>query len=81
MHSVKRITKIIDEVSTYFISRRNTSFNINIKMDENKSILIFTAFDYNISKSELEDMENSLRIPRQIDAEELDRLYLIGQIS
>lgn len=70
MQSVKRITKIIDEVSTYFMSRRNISFDINIRMNEDRTILIFTAFDYNISKSELEDMENALRIPRQVDAEE-----------
>lgn len=70
MQFTKRITKIIDEITTYFIGRMSKELDISIKLFDDRISLEFVIFDFEISKSELRDIEDSLKIPRQTDAEE-----------
>lgn len=69
---IKKITKIIDEITTYFMTRNKSNFDltINIKNLDSKIYMVFSLKNFLITKSELRELENSLKIPRQEDADE-----------
>jgi hypothetical protein len=72
IESIKRINRIVDEVSTFFMNKMKKDLDIQIfiKSNDSEYTITFTLKGIKISKSELEEIKDSLSIPRQRDAEE-----------
>lgn len=69
-HDKKRITKMIDELVTYFFSMGATDININLKEDEKSFKIVFDC-NYSCKDSgKLEKLNKYLQCPKQEEMEE-----------
>lgn len=67
---IKKITKIIDEITTYFMSSISDNIDIRIERDNRNFKLIFKVEAPKITTEELTELKESLSIPKQEDIEE-----------
>lgn len=67
---IKKIGKIIDEISTYFMIKSCNDLKIQITNKDNLYKIEFEASGVTISKLEVEGLEESLSIPKQEDIDE-----------
>lgn len=70
IESIKKITKIIDEITTFFMSNGNEDLDISIKHNKTGFTIKFVVKGVNLSSSEINDIKESLDIQRQEDVEE-----------
>lgn len=68
--SIKKITKIIDELSTYILLKKGVNLSIKIEEDEKNYKIKFFAEKMHLSKSDITEIRESLGTPRQRDMEE-----------
>lgn len=88
---IKKLTGLIDEISTYFLKNDSYEIDIKIKKENNLSKVFMTVYNTKLSDEEIDDLRNVLNIPRQCEVEgfywELmgddingDELFLIGSM-
>lgn len=67
---IKKITKIMDEVTSYFMSKGSEEIQIKVSSKDTYMSVAFLVEDSTLSKGDLDEIEDSLSIPRQEDVEE-----------
>ncbi len=90
-NEIKKITRLVDEVTSVLMKKGSSEIDVKIKRDENSSII--TIIDYNTlySDEDIEDLDDVLNIQRQCEVEgfywELmgddingDELFLVGSM-
>lgn len=88
---VKKLTGLIDEISTFFLKNDSNEMDIKIKKESNLSKVFLTIYNTKFSDEYIDDLRDILNIPRQCEVEgfywELmgddasgDELFLIGSM-
>ena len=90
-NEVKKITKLVDEVTSLLMKSGSNDINVHIKRDEDLTTI--TIIDYNSSYSdeEIASLDDVLNIQRQSEVEEFywelmgddlhgDELFLVGSM-
>jgi hypothetical protein len=67
---IKKTTKIMDEVTSFFMANGSTEISIKVSNKGNYTSVTFEVEDSKLSIGELDEIEDSLSIPRQEDVEE-----------
>ena len=67
---IKKTTKIVDEVTSYFMARGSKEIEIKVSDRGEYMSVIFIIEDSRLSIGELDEIEDSLSMPRQEDVEE-----------
>lgn len=68
--NIKKVTKIVDELTSYILLKRGSNISINIMENEGKYVIKFFAENIMLSKSDVSDIKEALGTPRQKDMEE-----------
>ena len=90
-NEVKKLTKLVDEVTSLLMRSGSNDINVHIKRDDNLSTI--TIIDYNSSypAEEIASLNDVLNIQRQCEVEEFylelmvddsheDELFLVGSM-
>jgi len=70
IESIKKITKIVDEITTYFMIHNSKEIDVKIVDSEEHTLIVFNVKNIDIIREEIDALEYSLSIPRQSDVEE-----------
>lgn len=70
IESIKKITKIVDEITTYFMIHNSKEIEVKIVDSEEHTLIIFFVKNIDIIMEEIDSLKYSLNIPRQSDVEE-----------
>lgn len=70
--SIKKVTKILDELVTYFLSNGNSDIHVDIERNDEFTKLSIIVKSVKITKDAMEELYDSFSIPRQDD---IDQYY------
>lgn len=68
--NIKKVTKIVDELTSYILLKKGTNISINILETQGKYVIKFYTENIILSKSDISDIKEALGTPRQKDMEE-----------
>ncbi|WP_319371648.1 hypothetical protein [uncultured Ilyobacter sp.] len=70
IEKIKKVTKIIDELTTYLMIKGGKNLDIKINIIDRDIAITFLVDNLDFTRSELDELEDSLSIPRQAEVEE-----------
>ena len=69
-HEYRKISRIIDELTTFFLEKKATDIKLSIQVLDNKEVITITASPVGHMKKVIQDLQNVLSYPREIEMEE-----------
>lgn len=69
-HEVKKISRIVDELTTFLLSKDTNHVDFSIKKDDQKTIIEIVDYDTHFTEEFIEQLRNTLNIQRQKEVEE-----------
>lgn len=69
-HEIKKVSKIVDEIITYFLWKWDVNVNIDIKSDENAYYISIDFNNIQLSDEEYEDIKSKLSGRRKPELED-----------
>lgn len=68
-HEVKKISKIVDELMTFFLKEDTNEVDFNIKRESGKSIISITDYNTRFDDESIEQISETLNVQRQLEIE------------
>ncbi len=69
-HEVKKISRIVDELITFFLSKDTNHVDFSIKKDDQKTIIEIVDYGTHFTEEFIGQLRNTLNIQRQKEVEE-----------
>lgn len=70
IENIKKITKIVDEITTHLMIHNSKEIEVKIIDSEEHTLIVFNVKNIDLVREEIDALEYSLSIPRQEDVEE-----------
>lgn len=68
-HEVKKISKIVDELMTFFLKEDTNEVDFNIKREADKSIISITDYNTRFDDESIQQISETLNVQRQLEIE------------
>lgn len=69
-HEYKKVARIVDELTTFFLEKGAKDINLDIKVLEGKEIITIKAYPVEQIERVIEDLQKMLSYPRESELEE-----------
>ena len=79
-HEIKRISRIIDELTTFFLKEDTDKIEIRVEKSENKTVISIVDHDTCFDETYIEKMADVLKRERQREVEEY-YWQLVGEMD